>query len=295
MNQNMLHGWINLYKPCGMTSNDAVSIIRRKLRIKKVGHGGTLDSLACGVLPVAIGEGTKIVPFVMDQRKEYVFTVRFGEMRTTDDLDGEILETCDVFPGPQEILDKIPFFMGEQQQIPPKYSALKIGGRRASDLMREGEDVELAPRTITIYDLELLRQEDARHFTFRLECSKGFYVRSFARDIAAVLGTLGCISFLERTRVGAMKKENAILLEKLIEICHIENNISYVYSIKAVLDDIPAVLVNSEEASDLRMGRSIAWGDDSLSGDVLCLEDDLELGIATANLGRLSPKRNFVY
>ena len=291
----MFHGWINLYKPCGITSNDAVSIIRRKLRIKKVGHGGTLDRLACGVLPVAVGEGTKIVPFVMDQRKEYVFTVRFGQRRTSDDLDGEILETSDIIPTKEAILEKLPFFIGEQEQIPPKYSALKIDGRRASDLMRQGEEVELLPRIITIYDAELLRQEDNVHFTFRVECSKGFYVRSFARDIACILGTVGCISYLERTRVGAMKKENSILLEKLIEICHISKDNSSFYSIKAVLDDIPAVLVRSEEASDLRMGRSIPWEDGFLRGDVLYLENDLELGIATVNSGKLSPKRNFVY
>lgn len=290
----MTHGWINLYKPCGITSNDIIGIIRKTLKLKKIGHAGTLDKLACGVLPVAIGEGTKIVPFVMECKKEYIFTVRFGELRTTDDLDGEIIQTSNVIPTQDLILKNLNLFKGEILQIPPKYSALKIAGKRASDLMRNGEDVVLAPRPVTIYELELLRQDDAAHFTFRVCCSKGFYVRSLARDIAASVGTIGCVSYLERTRVGAFKKENAILLEKLIENWHNNGIASSWFSIKAVLDDIPAVLVNFQEAQDLKQGRSIVLREE-LSGEVLCLENGIELGIAIAKEGKLYPKRNFNY
>ncbi len=291
----MNHGWINLYKPCGITSNDAISVLRRKLKLRKIGHAGTLDKLACGVLPVAIGEGTKIVPFVMECKKEYIFTIRFGESRTTDDLDGEIIQTSNIIPTQDLILKNLDLFKGEIQQIPPKYSALKIAGKRASDIMRSGEDVTLPPRPVNIYDLALLHQDDHTHFTFKVSCSKGFYVRSLARDIAASLGTIGCISHLERTKVGAFQKENSILLEKIIENWHNENVTSFWYSIKAVLDDIPAVFVNFQEAQDLKQGRSIALCQGELAGEVLCLEDGMELGIATAKEGRLYPKRNFNY
>lgn len=291
----MTHGWINLYKPCGITSNDIIGVIRRRLKLKKIGHAGTLDKLACGVLPVAIGEGTKIVPFVMECKKEYIFTIRFGESRTTDDLDGEITQTSNVIPTKDLILKNLHLFKGEILQIPPKYSALKISGKRASDLMRSGEDVILASRPVTIYELELLRQDNDAHFTFQVCCSKGFYVRSLARDIAESLSTIGCVSYLERTRVGAFGKENAILLEKLIENWHNNGIASSWFSIKAVLDDIPAVLMSHQEAQDLRQGRSIALHQQELSGEVLCLENGIELGIAIAKEGKLYPKRNFNY
>ena len=284
--------WINLYKPQHKTSNDVLSILKRHFKIKKMGHAGTLDKLACGILPVAIGEATKTVSFIMDHEKEYYFSILFGESRTTDDFDGEIVERSTNIPTTQDILKNLPLFLGKIQQTPPLYSAIKIQGKRASDLVRSGIDVDLSSRIIEIFEFELLSQINEREFSFRVRCSKGTYIRSLARDLAQILQTVGCISFLERSKVGAFEKKNSISVESLLETSYIDESCFGIYSIKTVLDDIPAVLVGTEEAEKLLHGISIKT-DEGSYGNVLCLEGNKPIGIGFSENGIIRPVRNF--
>ncbi|MGB6636782.1 MAG: tRNA pseudouridine(55) synthase TruB, partial [Bradyrhizobium sp.] len=178
-----VHGWVVLDKPIGMTSTHAVAVVKRLFSAKRAGHAGTLDPLASGGLPIAIGEATKTVPFVMDGRKRYRFTVTWGEERDTDDTEGRVTRTSDLRPSPEAIMALLPRFTGLIEQIPPQYSAIKIQGERAYDLARDGETVELKPRPIEIHQLTLIEQIDNSHSVLEAECGKGTYVRALARDI----------------------------------------------------------------------------------------------------------------
>ncbi len=186
-----VHGWIVLDKPIGMTSTHAVAVIKRLFSAKRAGHAGTLDPLASGCLPIALGEATKTVPFVVDSRKTYLFTVRWGEERDTDDAEGRVVATSESRPDAAAIRAELPRFTGTIEQVPPRFSAIKIDGERAYDLARDGETVELAPRPVTIHRLELVETPDPDHAMFAAECGKGTYVRSLARDLGRVLGVFG--------------------------------------------------------------------------------------------------------
>jgi tRNA pseudouridine55 synthase len=257
-----LHGWINLDKPYEMTSTQAVGAVKRILRPEKIGHAGTLDPLATGILPLALGEATKTVPFVMDARKEYIFTVRWGARTTTDDTEGEIMATSEVRPTAEAIQAALPRFMGVISQIPPVFSAIKLQGERAYDLARAGKEVILEPREVIIHRFDLLSTSDADHANFRAECGKGTYVRSLARDLAHVLGTEGHISALRRTRVGKFNESNAISLEKLEELVHNappsgKEGLSCLLPPADGLDDIPALHVDQAMAAILRNGQPV--------------------------------------
>ncbi len=204
-----IDGWVLLDKPVGMTSTQAVGAVKWLFSAKKAGHAGTLDPLASGCLPIALGEATKTVPFVMDSRKVYRFTVRFGIETDTDDAEGQPVATSELRPSREAILDALDAFRGEIQQTPPAYSALKINGERAYDLAREGVVVELAPRTVIVHRLDLVEMPDADHAVFEAECGKGTYVRSIARDLGRVLGSRGHISALRRTCVGTFEEAAA--------------------------------------------------------------------------------------
>src|SRR5437016_11514285 len=197
-----VNGWLLLDKPVGMTSTHAVSVAKRLYQARRAGHAGTLDPLASGCLPIALGEATKTVPFVMDGRKTYQFTVRWGEERDTDDAEGRVIETQAKRPAEQEIRALLPRFTGTIAQVPPRFSAVKIEGERAYDLARNGEDVELEPRPVTIYRLVLVETPDADHALFEAECGKGAYVRGLARDMGRALACWGHVSALRRTAVG---------------------------------------------------------------------------------------------
>ena len=199
-----VNGWLVLDKPVGMTSTHAVSVIKRLFAAKRVGHAGTLDPLASGCLPIALGEATKTVPFVMDGRKTYQFTVRWGEERDTDDAEGRVAATNPARPTAEAIRALLPRFTGTIAQVPPRFSALKIDGERAYDLAREGEVVELAARPVDIHRLELVAMPDAEHTVLAAECGKGTYVRALARDLGRELGCLGHVVALRRTAVGAV-------------------------------------------------------------------------------------------
>src|SRR5437667_161527 len=215
-----IHGWIVLDKPIGMTSTQAVAVVKRLFQAKRAGHAGTLDPLASGGLPIALGEATKTVPFVMDGRKRYRFTVRWGEERDTDDTEGQVVKTSEVRPSAEAIRSLLPQFTGVIEQTPPRYSAIKVQGERAYDLARDGEIVELAPRPVEIHQLTLVEQQDSRHSIFEAECGKGTYVRALARDMGRILGCLGHICALRRTLVGPFGENDMIPLEQLEALCN---------------------------------------------------------------------------
>ena len=250
-------GWVVLDKPLGLGSTPAVGRVRRLFGAQKAGHGGTLDPLATGVLPIALGEATKTVPFVMDGRKQYRFTLRFGEARSTEDLEGDVTATSAVRPGDAAIRAALPAFVGVLDQRPPAYSALKIDGRRAYDLARAGEAVELAPRRVTIERLALVARPDADHADFVVDCGKGTYIRSLGRDLALALGTVGHLSALRRTAAGPFREEGAISLSKLEALGHSPALLGALAPVATALDDIPALALAEAQADRLRQGQPV--------------------------------------
>ena len=255
--KNKVDGWVVLDKPLGLGSTQAVGKVRWLFAAEKAGHGGTLDPLATGVLPIALGEATKTVPFIMDGRKEYRFTLRFGEARATDDGEGDVTATSDVRPSDEAIRTALGQFIGDIEQMPPAFSALKIGGQRAYDLARAGEPVELKPRTVTIDRLELLARPDADHADFVVGCGKGTYIRSLGRDLARALGTVGHLSALRRTAVGPFREEAAISLPKLEALGHIPPLLGALVPVATALDDIPALALTGTQADRLRHGQPV--------------------------------------
>ena len=257
-----MHGWIVLDKPIGMTSTHAVSVIKRLYSAKRAGHAGTLDPLASGCLPIALGEATKTVPFVVDSRKTYLFTIRWGEERDTDDAEGRVVATSEIRPDAAGIHALLPRFTGTIEQVPPRFSAVKIDGERAYDLARDGETVELASRPVTIYRLELAEMPDPDHAVLAAECGKGTYVRSLARDLGRALGALGHVSALRRSRVGPFAETDMIPLEQIEALCHRaaagEGHLAdMLLPIETALDDIPALAVSPADAARLTRGQAV--------------------------------------
>ncbi len=250
-------GWVCLDKPCDLGSTQAVGRVRRAFNAQKAGHAGTLDPLATGILPIALGEATKTVPFLMDADKAYRFTMRWGVETATLDREGAITATSDVRPGAEAVAEGLKEFIGEISQIPPNYSAVKVDGARAYDLAREGVEMDLQPRTVTIHDARLVETPDADHTTIEIECGKGAYVRALARDLAAALGGHAHVSELRRTRVGAFCLKDAIGLEKLEQLCHEGVPLEVLLPVETALDDIPELAVTTEDAFRLTQGRSI--------------------------------------
>lgn len=259
----MPHGWIILDKPVGLGSTQAVGAVKRNLREAgvfatwgkvKVGHGGTLDPLAEGVLPIALGEATKLCGRMLDARKEYAFTIRFGAETDTLDLEGQVIATSELLPSRVEVEAVLPRFTGPIEQVPPIYSALMVDGQRAYDRARAGEVVELKSRAVMVYSLTL-QAADEMSATLVARVSKGTYVRSLARDIARALGTVGHVTMLRRLSAGPFTAEQAISLDKLNEIgkgARLEN---VLLPLEAGLVDIPALDLGPEQASMVRQGR----------------------------------------
>ena len=250
-------GWVVLDKAVGLGSTPAVGKVRRLFGAQKAGHGGTLDTLASGVLPIALGEATKTVPFVMDGRKEYRFTIRFGEARSTEDLEGEVTERSDARPSDEAIRAALPAFVGTIEQMPPAFSALKVDGRRAYDLARAGEAVDLKPRPVTIERLTLVGRPDPDHADFVVACGKGTYIRSLGRDLARSLGTVGHLSALRRTAAGPFREAAAISLSKLEALGHIPALLGVLAPVETALDDIPALALTEAQADRLRQGQPV--------------------------------------
>jgi tRNA pseudouridine55 synthase len=296
-----VHGWIVLDKPIGMTSTHAVAIVKRLFSAKRAGHAGTLDPLASGALPLALGEATKTVPFVMDGRKAYRFTVRWGEERDTDDADGRLAESRDARPEADAIRAALPEFVGEIMQVPPRYSALKINGERAYDIARDGTVVEMQPRPVDIHALRLVETPDRDHAVFEAECGKGTYVRSLARDIGRKLGCLGHVSALRRTRVGPFTESHMISLVQLEALCHraAHGEASFadaILPVETALDDIPALAVSRADAARLERGQAVLLrGRDApvVSGIVQVSASGRLIALAEVERGEIVPKRVF--
>jgi tRNA pseudouridine55 synthase len=296
-----VHGWVALDKPVGMTSTHAVSVVKRLTQAKRAGHAGTLDPLASGCLPIALGEATKTVPFVMDGRKLYRFTVRWGEERDTDDAEGRVTETSERRPSADAIRALLPVYTGTIQQIPPRYSAVKIEGERAYDLARDGETVELIARPVEIARLELLATPDPDHAVFEAECGKGTYVRALARDIGRALDCFGHVSALRRVAVGPFGPETMILLEDLEALCHRaaagEASLAdALMPVETALDDIPALAVGRADAARLQRGQAVLLrGRDApiFRGPVYVTVEGQLLALAEVDHGEIVPKRVF--
>lgn len=251
-----VHGWINFNKPQGLTSTQALGKVRRILNAQKAGHAGTLDPLATGVLPIALGEATKTIPFMQDAPKTYLFTVKWGEERDTDDSEGAATATSPVRPTAQAIEAILPRFIGEIEQLPPRYSALKVDGQRAYDLAREGEEPDLLPRPVYIESLRLLAS-DADTADFECCCGKGTYVRSLARDMGQALGCYGHVIRLCRTSVGPFRLEEAISLDFSGDLPDKGALEDVMLPVEAVLDDIPALPLSEREAARLKQGQGL--------------------------------------
>ena len=296
-----VHGWIVLDKPYGMTSTHAVGAVKRLFAAKRAGHAGTLDPLASGCLPIALGEATKTVPFIMDGRKRYVFTVRFGEERETDDSEGRVVASQDARPETPAILAALPRFVGTIEQVPPRYSAIKIDGERAYDLARDGETVVLQARRVEIFDLALTERPNADTAVFAAECGKGTYVRALARDLGRDLGCLGHVSALRRKAVGPFGEADMISLERLEALCHRaasgEGTLAgALLPVETALDDIPALAVSQADAARLHRGQAVLLrGRDApiVRGTVYVTVAGRLLALAEVDRGEIVPKRVF--
>jgi tRNA pseudouridine55 synthase len=290
-NRVVVDGWIALDKPTGLTSTQAVSRLKRVYNAKKAGHAGTLDPLASGLLPVAFGEATKTVPFVQDGEKAYRFTVKWGVETDTDDSEGRNTRESDERPTRAAIEALLPRFIGEIQQTPPQFSAIKIAGERAYDLAREGEQVELKARAVTIYTLEIVDSNE-NETQFFMECGKGAYVRAIARDLGRLLGCFGHVTALRRTRVGPFTEEDAYTLDE------IENqNMAgeALLSVEAGLTELPCVIVDRDTAARLRRGGSVILrGRDAPSvGVVYAACGGVPVAFGEIVEGALTPSRVF--
>lgn len=253
-----INGWIILDKPQGVSSNQALRKIQYLLHAKKAGHIGTLDPFATGVLPLAFGEATKLIPYLEGTEKTYEFTLKFGEATTTADTEGEICEKSDKIPTIEEIQNILPRFIGEISQIPPKYSAIHINGERAYELARKGAEFEIPARQITIKELSLtdtrLNQKEA---DFKVTCSKGTYIRTLGTDIAAELNTCGHLTALRRTKNGFFSLSDTILLDNLKNILYKDNGVSPLKPVETFLCDITVIALTKEEALKLKSGQPI--------------------------------------
>lgn len=287
-----MNGWLVVDKSAGMRSAVAVAVVKRRTQAAKAGHGGTLDPLATGLLPIALGEATKTVPHLMERSKTYRFTVKWGEARTTDDEEGDVTETSPVRPTVPDIEAALPRFRGDIQQMPPAYSAIRVQGRRAYDLAREGRSVELAPRSVRITRFVLVSRLDADRSEFEVDCGKGTYVRALARDLAVALGTRGHVARMRRTRVGPFDEDAAISLDNVAEPGHSVALLEAIHPVETVLDDIPALALTGPQAERLRGGQMVRLPHVE---DGVCRARSAEslVALAEARDGEIRPLRVF--
>ncbi|MEZ2130119.1 MULTISPECIES: tRNA pseudouridine(55) synthase TruB [unclassified Sinorhizobium] len=297
-------GWLILDKPVDFGSTEAVSKIKWLFKAQKAGHAGTLDPLASGMLPIALGDATKTVPYVMDGRKIYEFTVTWGEERATDDLEGEVTQVSEKRPTEQQIRYLLPKYTGVISQVPPQYSAIKIAGERAYDLARDGEAVEIPSREVEIFRLTLLACPDANTAHFEVECGKGTYVRALARDFGRELGCCGHISGLRRTFVAPFAEEMMVPLGKLLEIGEIDNMEERLAALDALLIDtsqalsaLPHLVITDDQAHRLKMGNPIlVRGREALVAEreAYATARGKLIAIGEIGQGEFRPKRVFV-
>jgi tRNA pseudouridine55 synthase len=294
-----VHGWIVLDKPVGMSSTHAVSVVKRLFQAKRAGHAGTLDPLASGVLPIALGEATKTVSFVMEGRKVYRFTVRWGEERDTDDAEGRITAVSAERPSADAISAALPRFVGQITQVPPRFSAIKIDGERAYDLARDGESVEIAARPVEIHRLELIETADQDHAKFMAECGKGTYVRALARDLGRMLGCQGHVAALRRTAVGPFGEDVGVRLDALQRLRPDETAAAEraaLLPVETGLAALPALRVSAADAGRLARGQAVLLrGRDApvMAGWVAVSSQGALIALAEVEKGELRPRRIF--
>ncbi len=255
-----LHGWLNIDKPYGITSMEVIRKIKKITHVKKIGHAGTLDPLATGILPIAFGEATKTIPYLLNAEKTYLFTVKWGEMTDTLDSEGKIICQSEHIPSKLAIEQALKSFIGTSLQTPPEFSAVKINGKRAYALARAGKKIDLAPKLVRLYEANL-KQSDYENKTAQIliKTGKGFYVRAFARDLAKKLGSYGYVEQLRRIKLGVFTEKESILLEKFKNIVHnasLENN-DILLDVKTALVDIPALPIQKQDIYHLKQGRSL--------------------------------------
>jgi tRNA pseudouridine55 synthase len=296
-----LDGWLIIDKPQGLTSTDVVNKVRRAFDAQKAGHGGTLDPLATGLLPIAFGAATKTVPYVMDGTKLYRFTLRFGEARDTDDADGQVIATSDARPTDEQIRAALPQFQGDIMQVPPIFSAIKVAGERAYDMAREGRAPVLEPRPARVDRFELIERPDADTAIFEVQSGKGVYMRSLARDLAVACGTVGHIAALRRLRVGPFLEEQAIKLDKILRTDDTAPaSPDLLLPVATALADIPALALTAAEVTALSHGQAISLitlmgripGDaDPDGGSVRAMAGSRVVGLCRLEDGLLKPER----
>ena len=253
-----INGWVNLHKPAGVTSTQMVSKVRWALNVQKAGHGGTLDPLASGVLPIALGEATKTVNFAQDAMKTYIFEVTWGEQRSTDDAEGDTINTSDKRPSQDNIEAILDNYVGDIEQTPPQFSAIKINGERAYDIARDGDVADIKSRPVYIEALGIT-EHTGDTTTFECYCGKGTYIRSLARDMGLQLGCFGYISMLKRTKVGVFELNNAISLDIIENLRDNPTQEDVVLPLQTVLDDIPVLALQDQEATRLKNGQSLTF------------------------------------
>ncbi len=286
--------WIVIDKPLGVSSNQVLGQVKRLFGIKKAGFSGTLDPLATGVLPIAFNQALKTMHYMTFSKKAYTFQIKWGESTTTEDAEGPVVETSDVRPTLQAITAILKQFKGQIEQVPPMYSALRVDGKRAYDLARKGELVDLKKRAVTIEEISLLSVDDSDHAAFHVECSAGTYVRSLARDMALALGTKGYVSRLRRTQVGCFSEKDAISLEKCSELVHNNQILAYSHPMGIGLDDILAVPITQCDYATFKLGQRVPYTppssvDDNMVVGLWC--EDRFAGFAVYEDGALAPKR----
>lgn len=292
---NRVHGWVFLDKPLGMGSTRAVAMVRRAYNAQKAGHAGTLDPLATGLLAIALGEATKTVPYMTDAMKTYTFEVRWGEATVTCDAEGEVSATSLKRPTRQQITDVLPDFTGLIEQAPPAYSAIKIDGQRAYDLVRAGQQVEMAKRTVHVESLELTSCPDEDHATFKVCCGKGTYVRSLARDIAMALGTLAHVTALRRIATGDVSIDQCFAATAF-EDADPGDLAGLLHPLEAVLRHLPTIELDEDPAGKVRHGNPVEFSPDGQpanADELLLTRSGAPLAIARLVGGMVQPVRVF--
>ena len=288
-----VNGWVVLDKPAGIGSTPALNRVRRLFDAQKAGHAGTLDPLASGLLPIALGEATKVVSRITESGKRYEFAIRWGEERDTDDADGQVVATADARPARAALEAALARYVGDIAQVPPRYSAVKVDGERAYALARDGEEVALAAREVHVESLEIVEFSDgADEARLVMECGKGTYVRSLARDLGRDLGCFGYVCALRRTRVGPFDIASAISLDKLEDLSHKGALETALQPVAAALADIPALAITGNEAERLRSGQEIRVPS-SLQGTVCAISSGRPIAMAQVQDGVLRPLRVF--
>ena len=293
-------GWIFVNKPKNVSSFDVIRQLKKIFSIKRIGHAGTLDPLATGILPIAFGSATKTIPYLVSSKKEYRFSISWGIRTTTHDMEGEVIDESNFVPSKEDILDAVSDFKGEFYQRPPKYSAVKINGQRAYKLARSGIDFNIKEKKVKLYEL-IIKDHKKNKTEFLAKVGKGFYIRSLARDLCEKLATSGVIDSLERTELGQFSLENAFSLETIEKLVHsapagmVGGNL--LVPLSEVLDDIPALLISDKEAKRFQQGQSFSNNDllkySELGREVLLLKDNRPIGLATVVENSFKPKKVF--